>query len=1329
MSFIIKLFRGFWYLLWYLFAAAVVFLAAVFATARLLLPLAGDYNQDVERFAAQITGRPVKIMSLDAEWHGFSPSLVLNNVRLLSRDGSSTILFLSRARLDFDLIGMALSQQVQFKRFALSGADFLVIREKTGQINLSGFETGQTKASDDDDTAAMLHWLFSQGEISVHARNLVYQDMQKSGKRYHFSNVTFVLKNRGKRHLIDGAISFPQHSDQEFAFAIDVAGDVISGAGWSGSMYASGANLDISRIFGVLDFRGHQVNIGKSNFQLWSEWRNAGLIGLQGDLSLETVNWRYGDGFTPLLQPLLENDKNLSQETDTAGRGGSNVIEYDNFIGRFIWDRYDEGWQLIADKFVLARNSRIWPTTQFAVHYFREKGYRDRAGSRRLDVRANLIRLEDLAPVIPVLIGDYKDYAAFIAKLAPEGDVQNANFRWLEVNADFNVAARLENISFSPTGKAPGLKGLSGELRSGKHGGSLLLKTLGAEFSMPAMFRWDIPVKRLKGQVDWLIDSEHITLSSRDLELVTPHIESKAVMDLDIPRTGDPPFLSLIVHFENGEGSKAFNYFPASILKPETVKWLDAAIVQGDIISGGAIVYGPLDQFPFTKGQGVFETRFEVQNGILNYAEDWPQIHDIHANVLFRANSLSIVSDHAKVFNSTLSGTRVGIPALGSKSLELDINGKITGATQEKINYMVVAPSLYQRYGQYLSELKAGGDSDLDLQINLKIKPQFEAAVSGKLLMRDNTLEMLNLPEMLTGINGELAITHNGVTASSIKAKLLNQPGKLTVQTVQDKRKPDIKDITVRATGKFDAKQLADKYFPMLTDMVEGKSAWVVDLMLPADQDARQKRNVQLKVSSNLDGVRLNLPVPFSKAKADGKQLHLVMNIKNAAQALVKTAYGGEFEGIFEYDRGSPHLITRGEARFGGGPAVLPKTDGVRIAGNLPELSLDIWVNLFRQVSDVETSESAADSTSAQVQLRPSSRALLSAVNLEVGKFEFLRQTATNLKLLVSRKEEWLDITADSKEIKGVIRLPDALNKQYVTLDMQHLHIKTKEKAGEKIDPKELPAIKFNGRNVTYDNKQLGRVAFETSRTDNGLLLQQLVINPRETTVKGFGEWVVTQGQDQSSFEFVLESADLGATMKDLGYVETIDKGKGRVTAKLKWPAPLYDPDLAHISGDVELDFKNGRILDIEPGGAARLFGLFSIQTLPRRLTLDFSDLFSKGLGFDAIQGNFKVEDGDAYTSNFKLTGPSADVALKGRIGLGAQDYDQKVRVTPHITDAAVLLSIITAQPLLILFQQMLRQDIEGAVAVEYTLTGSWENYTLTPVLKAPSVWDDVQEF
>jgi len=1331
MNFLIKLLRGFWYLIWYLFAATVVLMAAVFGIARLLLPLAGDYNQDIENYATQLAGRPIKIMSLDAEWHGFSPSLVLNNVRLLSSDGNTTLLQLSRARLDFDLIGMVMSRQVQFKRFALIGADLSVIREKSGAINLSGFEPDQPAQTSNDEATSVLHWMLAQGEINVHAKKVIFQDMKDNARRYDFSNVSFVLKNQGGRHLIDGAIGFPQPSNEKFAFSLDINGDFIAGNEWAGKMYINAVNLDIAKLFGVLGSRGHSVKVGTSNFQLWSDWRDAQLIGLQGDISLEDIQWQADNQFTPLLQAVLKQKQPDGIDSGDAHYGKAASIDYDKIVGRFMWDRYDTGWQLIGDNFFIARDSKIWPTTQFALHYFKDTGNSEQPGARRLDLRANVIRIEDLAPLVPLLVGNYQNYATKLEKLAPEGDIRNVNFRWSNADDNFKAAARLQNVSFSPMGKIPGVKGLSGDIRFSKQAGSVQLNTQRAVLSSPDMFRWDIPIKYVKGQIGWSVNSDNITISSRDMQLATPDIDGKAVMDVEIPRAGGSPFLSLIVNFEKGDGSKATNYLPVSILKPNTIKWLDAAIVQGNVISGGAIIYGPLKEFPFTNGQGVFETRFEVEKGILDYAEDWPELHEVNAKVLFRGKSLLITADHAKVFDSTFSDVRVSIDQLGMRPLAINIEGRVTGKTQEKLNYLMVAPTLNKQFGKYLVDLRADGDSQLDLNIALKVKSHIESEVNGRLWVSDNKLEMSGYPDLLSGINGELNITNDGISATSVNAKLLNQPGRLYVQTISDKNNPNNKDIAIRAVGKFDSKQLASQYFPVLTDMVEGKSKWTVEVALPADREVKQKRNVQLKVMSNLAGVSLNLPPPFNKSKQDARQLYVLMNIKNSEKALVKTTFGGQFEGIFEYDKANPDRVTRGEARFGGGPAVLPRSKGLRIAGQLQELSLDIWRNLFKQIADTmppETPDTGATASEDKSLLGYSS--MISTVNLQVDKFEFLGQQAANMKLSVNRQEEWLDISVDSQAFKGDIRIPEDFEKHYVTLDMQEFHVKSRDdSAGGKIDPRELPAIKLNGRNVSYDNKQLGRVALETARTDDGILLQQLVINPHETTIKGFGKWIVKQGQDTSSLEFVLDSNNLGATMRDLGYLETIDQGKGKVSAKLEWPGALYNPDLSHISGEVELDFRNGRILDIEPGGAARLFGLFSLQTLPKRLILDFSDLFSKGLGFDSISGKFKVEDGDAYTNDFELLGTSADVSLKGRIGLGAQDYDQKVRVTPHITDAAVLLSIVTAQPLLILLQQILKQDIEGAAAVEYSLTGSWDNYTLTPILKPQPVWDDTEDF
>ncbi len=72
----------------------------------------------------------------------------------------------------------------------------------------------------------------------------------------------------------------------------------------------------------------------------------------------------------------------------------------------------------------------------------------------------------------------------------------------------------------------------------------------------------------------------------------------------------------------------------------------------------------------------------------------------------------------------------------------------------------------------------------------------------------------------------------------------------------------------------------------------------------------------------------------------------------------------------------------------------------------------------------------------------------------------------------------------------------------------------------------------------------------------------------------------------------------------------------------------------------------NGTKMDI-----GKMLSIFSLQTIPRRLSLDFSDVFQKGYSFDSIKGDFNFNNGDMHTNNLRFDGPVAKVAIQGRIG------------------------------------------------------------------------------
>lgn len=156
----------------------------------------------------------------------------------------------------------------------------------------------------------------------------------------------------------------------------------------------------------------------------------------------------------------------------------------------------------------------------------------------------------------------------------------------------------------------------------------------------------------------------------------------------------------------------------------------------------------------------------------------------------------------------------------------------------------------------------------------------------------------------------------------------------------------------------------------------------------------------------------------------------------------------------------------------------------------------------------------------------------------------------------------------------------------------------------------------------------------------------------------------------------------------------------------------------ANLNGTLHMQVHKGQLLDIEPK-AGRLFGLLSFQSLPRRLSLDFTDLFGKGMAFDRIEGTFDITGGNAFTNDLHLRGPSADVAIAGRTGLAVQDYDQIVTVTPQVTESLPVAGAlfgpvgIGVGAVIYLAGEIfdsITQGIGDLLQYQYTVTGSWDN-------------------
>jgi uncharacterized protein YhdP len=175
-----------------------------------------------------------------------------------------------------------------------------------------------------------------------------------------------------------------------------------------------------------------------------------------------------------------------------------------------------------------------------------------------------------------------------------------------------------------------------------------------------------------------------------------------------------------------------------------------------------------------------------------------------------------------------------------------------------------------------------------------------------------------------------------------------------------------------------------------------------------------------------------------------------------------------------------------------------------------------------------------------------------------------------------------------------------------------------------------------------------------------------------------------------------------------------IARGDASLTGKAAWNGPVYEIDYPTLTGTLALRAENGQFLKVKPG-IGKLLGVLSLQSLGRRLSLDFRDVFGEGFAFDTITANATIAKGVASTSDFAMTGPSASVSISGTANLAQETQDLRVRVVPSIGDsAAVAAGLALVNPVIglgaLVAQRVLKDPIGQMLAFEYHVTGSWED-------------------
>ena len=1224
-------------------------------------------QDEIAQFLGDKTGYPVEIGVVGLHWTGLIPELQLEAVTVLTKDKTAQLLSLNELYLGLDVIASIEQSQLVLNDITLNGLDIALIRNQTGQVQLKGLEV-QTQTS--QVVVDWLAWTSILNRFHLQDISVDYTDQKDRTLTGRYQLATAIVTHDDSKWTMTGHIRLPQSLGQgvQFTAQARIDDDNIQTSQWQWQAMAEGLILEPLTTY--LVWQDVAIQRGNIDANLSANGRGSQIDVITAELDLSQGQ-------------LVTKKKNVV----------ASPVSIERLQGQFNWQKQGQTWQLSGRDIQLHMNGDSWPQTSFTINKQAEDNWL---------VAGKYLRLSDLSA-----IASLSEYSPeLLQKQQPAGDLELFNIRFSPDEGITGLAFSLRDGALLPWQNYPGVTGLSATVNWEDNVGSVNLNSHQLTF-YPEVWLDDAvffdsvsgALKLQKNEQSWLIASNELRLWNDDLTLqldgnIAQYTDGKTVTDLT---------LSL----EELVASQWQSYVPQKVLSDGFKAWANKAFVAGKIVDGDIELKGNLTDFPFENSpdKGHFKMTLQVEDMQLHYAPNWPDLYGVNGSITGTGNELIIKSQHGKIAGFDFAEVTTTISDLIKPKPVLHVEGDLNGTTDNALQFLQVTP-LKQRFGNAAKAAKGLGQSDIHLNLIMPLTDVDATQISGQVSFVDSQIYKESLPDVgLKQINGLLQFTNHGVTASNIQGEFLATPVTINV-------KPKDERTVLTMDGEMATSQLKTIWPDKIPGYISGQTAY--QLAVSISEKTVGDFYVDTTLSSDLLGLELALPKPFTKV--GDKKKPFTASIKNEGKAWSYVLkYGDLLNAVMMPDTDN----WRGELRLGVGQAVLP-SNGVRVRGQLAELSIDDWLAWSSQQN------------SAANQLVGS----IDDVSLTIEKLTGFNQQLTTLNLSAQKDAQGWRTNLHSDQTKGSIYFPANFNTETtLKIDLDKVHMLLPPSSMDKVETEQSlaslwPAVTMNIASMTVNELALGELHVRAHREENAWLLDSASLNSNLYNASmPAGSWRQSPSGEQSQFKLKANSDDLGALLAHFGYQHAIDAENVTLTVDFIWPDDPLAISRANVSGTFGLDVGKGKLKDIEPGAAGRVFGLLSVAAIPRRLALDFRDLFGKGFSFDSITGDFDLANGHAVTHDLVLKGPSANIEMTGDVDLLNQRYDQKVKVTPNVSSSLPVAGAVAGGPiglgvgaaiLLVdkLADSLFDKNIVNLISYNYSLTGPWDDPQLN-VIKA----------
>jgi len=1215
----------------------MVILAITVTALRVALPRLNQYQSEIETWVSQSTGITFQISDVQGYWRNTHPFVSLQGLQAVLPDREKTIIALDEVEIEIDLIQTLLHLTPTVSTLRIDGLnlDISQIQWLPEQGDSSKpAEKSLTNSPDVllDVQQVLLHQLTN---FKLKNSQVSYQTFTGDVKVIDIESLNW--RNENNRHRGNGVVS--------------IAGTNIN----SLSVQADFANTDdLSKLTGEFFVAADSLQV--------TPWLTRYLkdeIGIEkGTVSFNSwLSFEEGEPVDAYVEVLP------SELVWSKHKGHMLTVEE----GILVLKPQADGWQVNAHGLRVRTDETPWPELDWVLKWQPDEWW------------LNVSQL-DVATLTP--IGHWfpkaYDFSVWLEEVELGGRVEDIRVNMKETLESLHFSAQLNGGKMNQWELLPEVHHLQASITGNTQQVKAKLNLVDDVLPYGDVFQAPLQIKQ--GQVDLVFEHDELgwSLWADKVTAATPDLQVLGAFKLDFPYQGNA-FLSFYAEADAFNASQTWRYLPTLALGQELTDYLSTAIQGGRAETAKLLWYGELANFPYANNDGMFQALVNLKQAQFSFDTAWPVIKDLQLDLLFQNEEMHLDSRSAKLMDVKASRITGRIPYLGDGG-HIEIEAKAKAKGSDVRDYMMATP-LIDSVGAALTAIDVGGAVKSEFQLHIPFDGS-DARAWGWADLNNNHIKIKAPSMTLEKATGRIEFDDDVVQASGLSAQLLDQPIALDFKgESQDKKYI----VAIDTLGDWDVDPLVPYLGESWLKRVQGHAPWSMGINLQLDDIGF---TYQIDGDANIQYVASQYPAPLTKlaGKKARAQLQASGNQETISGRLQLP--GVKYQAEIDISGDKPVLeatnLVVGKGAFKVSPVV-----GHSASIRTKQFDLDEWLSLFLgPVTGPKPLVSELD----MPELPMPTRVDLSTPTLVLGGIDW-----HDVDFQARKKSLGWRMNLESAEAKGQANYLEPYDLT-VALDRLQVYVPSLDEVSDEQPAKEvvaapkelvsaldrtlhqaLPNLTLAINDFWFQGYKVGQVNVDFQRQGDRLVWDQVSLRSGANKFDGTGWWKLTDTENRSHFEFNMSGDNNTDLMERFGITSGIQKAPFEMSSKLDWQGSPWDPQVETLSGQMSSKLGSGIISDVS--GAARLLGLFSLDSILRKMKLDFTGVFDKGMAFNSISGSGNIKDGVFVTNDIDMDAAAGRMKIRGLADLTTQQVDAEVEFTPDLTSGIPVISAFAVAP------------------------------------------------